>query len=362
MKLNDYKGRVITSNKTLIQAFRLMDKLDKKLLIVIDNNKFKSLISAGDIQRAIIHNKPMDTPISEIFRKNIRIASKGDSLECIKEMMFKFRMELCPVIDEKGQIEAVYFWEDLFVEKNNKLYNSFDNDVVIMAGGVGSRLLPLTNVLPKPLIPFGNKTIIESIFDQFRKFGKQKFYISVNYKADLIKYYLSQEETNSSIEFFKEDKPRGTAGSLSLLKGKINKTFFLTNCDILINEDYSQILEFHKENKNEITLVSAMKHYDIPYGTIVSGKNGELLSITEKPTATFKINCGLYILEPHLLNCIPEENSLFHITDLIYQVQQRKGRMGVFPISEKNWIDIGNWKDYNKIIHGNNENTFSNFL
>ena len=136
----------------------------------------------------------------------------------------------------------------------------------------------------------------------------------------------------------------GTAGSMSLLKGKISETFFVTNCDILIEQDYSEILEYHKVNKNEITIVAALKHFPISYGTIETGENGKLKKLIEKPELTFKINSGMYILEPHLIDEIPV-NEFFHITTLIEKVSNRGGNVGVFPVSEKSWKDVGNWSE-----------------
>ena len=222
--------------------------------------------------------------------------------------------------------------------------DQFNVPVVIMAGGLGTRLKPLTNVLPKPLIPIGEKTIIEEIFDRFGKHGCENFYISVNYKSDLIEYYLNNQHLPYALHFFKESQPMGTAGSLSLLKGKLNQTFFVSNCDILIEQDYSEILAYHRSNKNEITVVAALKHFPIAYGTIETGKNGKLIKLVEKPELTFKINSGMYILEPHLLEEIPG-NELFHITQLIDKVLERKGNVGVFPVSDKSWKDIGSWEE-----------------
>ena len=142
----------------------------------------------------------------------------------------------------------------------------------------------------------------------------------------------------------------GTAGSLSLLKDQIKETLFVSNCDILIDQDYSEVLKYHRENKNEITVVAALKHYPIPYGTIETGENGRLLELIEKPEISFKINTGIYILEPHLLNEIPE-NVVFHMTQLIKNVNKRNGLVGVFPVSEKSWKDIGDWDEYYQNIH-----------
>jgi NDP-sugar pyrophosphorylase family protein len=167
----------------------------------------------------------------------------------------------------------------------------------------------------------------------------------------MIKHYFDElQNTDYKLTFFNEDKPLGTAGSMYMLKGKIDETFFVSNCDILIKNDYSGILDYHRHHKNEITIVSAFRHYPIPYGIIETSDNGRLKSITEKPELSFQINTGMYILEPQLLDEIPE-NSFFHITDLIQKIKKRKGNIGVFPISEKSWIDIGGWDEYIKNSH-----------
>lgn len=343
------RNRYIEHTATLLEALKKMDNLDKKLLIVLNQGFFVSLLSAGDIQRAIIQNKPLDTIVASAFRDNIRIAKPEDSYESIKKMMFDYRMELCPIVDDSNAIIDVYFWEDIFSDKKITPKSQFNLPIVIMAGGIGSRLKPLTNVLPKPLIPIGSKTILEHIFERFSNHGSNKFYISVNYKADLIEYYLKSQNLSYDLFYFEEEKPMGTAGSLSLLKDKIKETFFVSNCDIIIDQDYSEILEYHKANNNEITIVAALKHYHIPYGTIETEENGQLTSLQEKPELTFKINSGMYILEPHLLDEIPTD-SFFHITHLIEKVKNRGGSVGVFPVSEKSWRDIGEWDEYLKVM------------
>lgn len=343
------RDRTIPSDASLLEALKKMDILDKKLLIVLKSERFFGLLSAGDIQRAIINNKPVNTNVSDILRKNIKVAHTDDSFEIIKQMMFDFRMELCPVVDNFGNIINVYFWEDIFQEQKLKPKRQFNLPVIIMAGGFGTRMKPLTNVIPKPLLPINEKTIIEHIFDRFYYHGCRNYYISVNYKAELIEFYINNLQLPFNLHYFKEDKPMGTAGSLSLLKGKINETFFVSNCDIIIEQDYSEILDYHKQNMNEITIVVALKTYSIPYGTIESGMNGKLESLNEKPDLTFKINSGMYILEPHLLEEIPE-GDIFHITHLIENIMNRGGKVGVFPISEKSWKDIGEWNEYLKNI------------
>ena len=326
-----------------------MDLVRKKLLLVYRKKLFIGLLSIGDVQRAIINNIDLESNISSILRNDLILARSDENLESIKNKMLSIRAEFMPVLNDKNEVDKVIYWEDLFEGVYLPPKNQFNLPIVIMAGGLGSRLKPLTNVLPKPLIPIGDKTILEHIFERFSNHGSSTFYISVNYKSDLIEYYLKSQNLPYTISYFEEDKPMGTAGSLSLLKDKINETFFVSNCDIIIDQDYSEILEYHRDNKNEITIVAALKHYPIPYGTIETEENGQLTSLHEKPELTFKINSGMYILEPHLLEEIPTD-SFFHITHLIEKVKNRGGRVGVFPVSEKSWRDIGEWDEYLKNI------------
>ena len=228
---------------SIVKALKTMDEYDRKLLLVFKNNKFCNIISIGDIQRSIIRNISIDSPISEILRSNPKLARVGVSLNVIKDLMVKFRMELMPVVDESGNLVDVLFWEDIFIEKETIVQNKFILPIVVMAGGIGSRLKPLTNVLPKPLLPIGEKTMLEEIFERFGRYGCNKFYISVNYKAELIEFYLRNQNLPYQLDFFKEEQPMCTAGSLSLLKEKISETFCVSNCDILIEQDYSEILD-----------------------------------------------------------------------------------------------------------------------
>jgi dTDP-glucose pyrophosphorylase len=338
---------IIQKESSILNALKKMDTIRKKLLMVFNGNEFIGLLSIGDIQRAIINNINLNSSIENILRREIILAKEDDSIDTIREKMIPIRAEYMPVINNNNKITKVFFWEDLFDERKPKPLKTFRLPVIIMAGGFGTRLKPLTNVLPKPLIPINEKTIIEHIFDRFYEHGCNEFYISVNYKAELIEYYLTEQHLPYKLTYFKEEKPMGTAGSLSLLKGMINETFFVSNCDIIIEQDYSEILDYHAKANNEITVVAALKTYNIPYGTIKSGVNGKLTELVEKPELTFKINSGMYLLEPNLIDEIPE-NEFFHITHLIEKVKKRGGRVGVFPVSEKSWRDIGEWEEYLK--------------
>lgn len=344
--VNTYpKNLFIEYEASMLDGLKQMDAHGRKLLIVTIKGKFFSLISIGDLQRAIIKNLPMHTKIRDVLRKSIYVADEKEDIDAVKKKMFEARAEFVPIVDAQKNILKILFWDEVFGTQQKRTVRKIDLPIVVMAGGMGTRLKPLTNVIPKPMIPLGDKTIIEHIFDRFASHGCSKFFLSLNYKADLIEFYLKEQNLSLDLFFFKEDQPMGTAGSLSMLKGIIDQTFFVSNCDIIIEQDYAEIMDYHTGNNNELTIVSALKHYPIPYGIVETGENGSLESLTEKPELTFKINSGMYILEPHLLSEIPA-GRFYHITDLIQKIQNRNGNVGVFPVSEKSWKDIGQWKDY----------------
>ncbi len=339
----------IVNTQSLLDALKKMDEVHLKLLLVVNKKgEYVNLISIGDIQRAIIAGVDISSPVSKIEIDKKVVASPSDSLNSIKKVMQRIRCEFMPVIDDYGKLVKIYFWEDVFKEAKRLNNEPLDILVIIMAGGKGKRLKPISNLIPKPLIPIGDKTIVENIMDRFIEAGCNSFYFSVNYGKEMIRHYF-ETHGNYDISFFAENKPLGTAGSLSLIKNRIHSTFFVSNCDILIDQDLNELYKYHITNKNDITLVVALKHFNIPYGTVESGKSGLLLSMTEKPELTFKINAGLYVLEPHVLDEIPE-NEFYHITDLINKVKDSGGRVGVFPISEKSWVDIGEWPEYIKTV------------
>lgn len=349
MSIERINKRKIAIDFTIIEALKKMDVEKTKVLFVFNILKFEGILTIGDIQRAILKGIDLSSPISMILDKQKIYAYDYDSIDSIKNKMSKLRAECMPVIDKFGNLVKVYFWKDLFDQETNIRNKNLNLPVVIMAGGKGTRLAPLTNVYPKPLIPVGEKTIIETIMDKFVQYNCCDFYMSVNYKADTIKNYFDFiANPNYKIHYFQEEKPMGTAGSLRLLKNKIKSTFFVSNCDILIGEDYSSILEYHKSNNNELTVVAALNTFSIPYGTIITGENGILESIEEKPTLSFKINTGLYILEPSLLNDIPDD--FFHITHLMDKLKMEGRRVGVYPISQNDWKDMGDWNEYLKMI------------
>lgn len=345
------KKKIIDATMTLIQTMKKMDEGYTKSLIVFEKEKFVGIITNGDLQRAIIAKVPFDTPIIKVVdNSNKCYAHEGDNREDIKNWMVEKRAEFMPVLDTQEDLVDVIFWDDVISEtivEDNR--GKIDLPVVIMAGGKGTRLKPITNVIPKPLVPVGDKTILEVIMDQFESIGCHKFYMSVNYKADMMKYYLGQLEHKYDIEFFLEDKPLGTIGGVSLLKGKINTPFFVSNCDSINEQDYRDVYDYHVQNHNDLTIVTMVKSFKIPYGVIETGDDGLMTSLSEKPELTYQVNTGVYILNPACIDEIPE-NEFFHITHLMEKIKSRGGRVGCFPISEHSWHDMGEWPEYLRMI------------
>ena len=341
----------VSKDTSIIETLHRMDETRHKMLLVFNNEIFLTIITIGDIQRAIIRNVSLNSPISSILElANKQYAHSSDTEETIRRKMLRIRAEFMPVLNDKGELVDVVFWEDLLDNKPIEEKSKINLPVVIMAGGKGTRLKPITNVIPKPLVPIGDKTILEEIMDQFEEIGCDQFYMSINYKADMMRFYMGQLEHKYNIEFFEEPKPLGTIGSVKLLRDKITTPFFVSNCDILIDQDYRDVYDYHQANHNDITIVTAVKSFKIPYGVIETGENGLMTGLTEKPEITYMINTGVYILEPHLINDIPD-NELFHITHLMEKVKNRGGRVGCFPVSENSWKDMGEWPEYLKLIH-----------
>lgn len=348
MVLEKIKNRIIAPDITILSAMKKMDEIKMKILFVYDGDKFEGILTLGDIQRAIIKGHALTEEVVTILDRNKIYAYSSESIDTIKQKMESIRAELMPILQD-GELVEVYIWEDLFGKSSEPQKKLIDLPVVIMAGGKGTRLKPITNVIPKPLVPIGDKTILEVIMDQFEEIGCHKFYMSVNYKADMMKYYLNQLDHKYDIEFFMEDKPLGTIGSVSLLKGKITTPFFVSNCDSINEQDYRDVYDYHVSNHNDLTIVTMVKTFKIPYGVIETGEDGLMKALSEKPELTYQVNTGVYILNPSCIDEIPE-GEFFHITHLMEKIKARGGRVGCFPVSEHAWKDMGEWPEYLKMI------------
>lgn len=225
---------------------------------------------------------------------------------------------------------------------DNKICKDNNVPVVIMAGGLGSRLSPITKILPKPLIPIGDTSIVERIIHNFTEFGYRSFYLSINYMKDIIINYFRNKELDYDIDFIIEEDALGTAGSLHLIKNIIREDFFLSNCDILVEGNYKDMMDYHKEKENMLTCIASINNVTVPYGVFKVDTNNRISKFEEKPVYPYIVNTGLYILSYEILQYIPA-GEFFNITDLIDVLLAEGKKIGVYPILEKNWLDMGNY-------------------
>lgn len=339
----------IKPNHTIKQALRQMDAIGEKTLLVVDDyNMLLGTISDGDIRRWIIKGRDLTEGVSKVMNSTPISLDQNFEQKIAKRLMVKQGLECLPVVDGNKKIISAVWWTDLF-ENTSKKLKKLKISAVIMAGGEGARLAPFTKILPKPLMPIGDKPIIEIIIGRFMNYGCNDFYLSLNYKSNIIKAYFNDFEHKYKINYILENKPLGTAGGLHLLRNKIKKTFFVSNCDILIEADYADILRFHLQRKNKITLVSSMKNFTVPYGVCEIRNGGILKGIKEKPEFDFFVNTGMYVLDKDVLEDIPK-NKFYNMTDLISDYLKKGERIGVYPVSEKSWLDMGQFEALQEML------------
>ena len=345
------KEFLIQKSCTIIEALKRMSKSGEKSLIVVNHNeKLLGILSDGDLRRAILNKKKLTENISKIYNSNsFYLFENSYDLENVKKKALKQKIYFIPILNRNKKVTNLLTSTDLFSENKNIKTKNKNIPVVIMAGGLGTRLEPFTKVLPKPLIPIDGKPIIDHIMESFKNSGSNTFYITLNYKSKILKSYFEELKHKYKIFFLEEKKPLGTAGALFLLKNRIAKNFFVTNSDIILNTDYIDLYNFHIESKNDITLVVAAKEYEIPYGSCEISSNGNLLKINEKPKYNFLINSGLYLLNNKILKLLKKNNKI-DMNELIELAIEKKFKIKIYPVSDKQWIDVGQWVEYKKIV------------
>lgn len=327
----------------------LLDATAEKCLFVLGpSNKVFGSLTDGDIRRAILAGASLTTSIQDHFNRSPIVVREGDEVnQAALDAMKARRIQVVPIVDAIGCLVRYVTWSDLVAGAPRDELPPLDNTLVIMAGGFGTRLEPFTKVLPKALIPVNEKPIIEHIIDRFVEYGVHDVRLTVNYKSRILKAYFEDRQPEYDVTFIDEPEPLGTAGSLKFLSGGLHQAFFVTNCDIVVEADYRKILKFHNERSHGITLVGSTVHYQIPYGTCVLQDSGALMRIEEKPSYDFLVNTGMYVLEPSVLEFIPSAER-FDMTELVAAVLDSGQSVGVFPISEGAWIDVGQWQEFKK--------------
>lgn len=322
-----------------------MQKIDhnaKGILFLADEQGILvGCVTDGDIRRFLLVGGKMSDNIMQSANKKPKYAH---TLTEAKSMYHEQDYIAIPVIDEQGRIIDVYTGD----KQKSREKAALNIPVVINAGGRGTRLDPFTRVLPKPLIPVGDLPIIEHIMKEYQSYNCNEFHIIVNYKKDLMKAYFADNENHYNIIWYDEEAPLGTGGGLSLLRGKFRDTFFFANCDALLTANYESMLKFHKENGNTITMICAYKNINIPYGVVEMGINGTIKDMREKPLMSFLTNTGIYIVEPEVIEDM-EDNVAIGFPDIVEKERHRGKRVAVFPVSENDWMDMGQLPELEKM-------------
>ena len=348
MHINDY---IVEENTSVIDTMKQINSGARGIAFVCQGMKLCAVVTDGDIRRYILKNGDLEQPVCEIAHGNPVYLSAEQAGQA-GEVMRKCSITAVPIVNENKEIIDIKFWRDEFRDSvqssHSKQRRSLHIPLVIMAGGKGTRLRPYTDILPKPLIPVGDKTITEHIMDRFAAYGCGQVMMIVNYKKDFIKAYYADSEIHRDITFIEEDEYLGTGGGLCLLADKVEDTFFMSNCDILIDADYAEILDYHKRSGNMITMVCVQKNFEIPYGTVTLDRNRQIVQMEEKPKFGYYVNTGFYVVEPSFVARIPQ-NTFIHITDVIGQCIASGDRVGGYLIQDDAWMDMGQFDELEKM-------------
>jgi dTDP-glucose pyrophosphorylase len=331
----DIYDYILQEETSVFDAAAAINANGRQIVFICCGTRLTAALSDGDIRRYILQNGDFSRPVREVANRSVRYLTVSSAADA-EVLMEESDINAVPIVNEEKEIVSIRFRYHGSVRKNVRL----DVPVVIMAGGKGERLIPYTGVLPKPLMPIGEKTVTERIIDRFADFGCTDFRMIVNYKKELIKAYFSETPCRGNMRFIDEQKYLGTGGGLALLKGTLDSTFFMTNCDILIEADYEDLLKYHRSMRNVVTMVCAMKRIKVPYGAVTLNDGGKPASLLEKPEYPLLTNTGLYVIEPVLTDMI-STGEFVHTTDLIQRLIDRGENVGVYPVSENAWLDIG---------------------
>jgi dTDP-glucose pyrophosphorylase/predicted transcriptional regulator len=343
---------LIQQDDSIKQAMLQLTQEGIKILLILDaNQKLTGTLTDGDIRRGITSGVELSTEIAEIMARNFLSVNINDMnvRQKARDLMQKHHIEYVPIIDDERKLVDIVSWHDYFTLEPSKIVHALlQNPVVIMAGGKGTRLDPFTKILPKPLIPLGEKPIVEVIMDRFYEQGFHRFKLVINHKKEMIRLYFCENKQPYEIELIEENDYCGTVGGLFLLKEKIDDTFILTNCDTLIDGDYGDFLNWHRERKNILTIVGSHKEVTVPYG-VLSMTNGALTEMIEKPKYDLFVNTGTYVMEPDIFHYIGDNENI-DIDKLILKLQSNmEAKVGVFP-SWGRWFDIGQWDEYRNTL------------
>lgn len=339
--MNSWQEVLVTSGKSIREAAQVLDRSSMQIALVVDEaQRLLGTITDGDIRRGILKGLSLEESVQRIMNPAPTVARIDDSRESMLALMQRKQLHHVPVVDQERRVVGLETLDALIQTRQRP------NSVVLMAGGLGSRLRPLTDDCPKPMLKVGTKPLLETILDNFIEHGFRRFYISVNYMAQTVQSYFGDgSRWGVDISYLHETQQLGTAGALSLLPGKPIEPILVMNGDVLTKVNFSQLLEFHNSHRAQGTMCVREYDFQVPYG-VVSITGHRLEAIEEKPVQRFFVNAGIYVLEPEALDFIPA-NTRFDMPSLFERLVELRQETVVFPIREY-WLDIGQMADYDR--------------
>ena len=336
--VNDIK---LSINSTIKDALQTINNGGLQVAIVVaENDTLVGTVTDGDIRRGLLNGLDLNSSVSLVVHKSPSIASVGDTKESILKIALAKKLHKIPLVDELGKLVGIEDIEDIIkpVGKTNR--------VILMVGGLGTRLRPLTQDTPKPMLKVGNKPILQTIVEKFAEYGFVNITMCVNFNASIIRDYFGDgKEFGVNIDYVLEEKRMGTAGALSLLKERPSEPFFVMNGDLLTNVNFEHIFNYHTLNKATATMCVREYDYEVPYGVVKMNDN-KITAIAEKPVQKFFVSAGIYMLSPEILDLIPQDE-FYDMPTLFEKAIAQDKNVISFPIHEY-WIDIGRLEEYQK--------------
>ncbi len=328
-------------NATIENALSVIDFGAVKIALIIDaDNKLLGTLGDGDIRRGLLRKKTLNDTIKDVYFKNPVTAEKGSSREDLLRLCSINKIGQVPIIDDDRRVIGLFVIDEELSKKQ------YENNVVLMVGGLGTRLRPLTENKPKPMLNVGDKPILQTIVERFSNSGFTNITMCLGYKSNVIQdYFQDGSDFGANIDYIVEEKRMGTAGALTLIKKKLNKPFFVMNGDLLTSVDFEKMFDFHKSNNSKATMCVREYDIEVPYG-VVSTSNEKIVSIEEKPIHSFFVNAGIYLLEPECIDLIPD-NEFYDMPSLFEELIKSNRNTISFPLREY-WLDIGRIADYER--------------
>jgi len=332
---------IISPNASIREAIQTIDDGANKIALVTDQElKLLGTISDGDIRRAILKGLSLDESIEDVYCNNPIKAGIDTSKAELRALAKKHTILRIPLVDRNNKLIAMDTIEEL------SLFETKENKVILMVGGLGTRLRPLTENTPKPMLHVGGKPILQTIVEEFVSYGFTNIVMCIGYKSHVIQNYFEDgSKFGANIEYILENKRMGTAGALGLLKERPTSPFFVMNGDLLTNVNFEHFRDYHVAHNSKATMCVREYDFQVPFG-VVNLKDHHIMSIEEKPVHNFFVSAGIYMLEPSCLDIIPKDE-FYDMPTLFEQMIEQKENIISFPLREY-WLDIGRIEEYEK--------------